>query len=77
MCFSPAVFRRLDFLEFSIPFGFYIFPSSSSAGFLESEGEGFDGGTLLRTVGSRPLTLHIVWLWLSIFVLTCCRSKRL
>lgn len=68
----------LLFLVSSTPLGFYTLSASSSMGFFETQGEGFDGDIPFRTECFKvSYSLHHVWLWESAFVPVCCRRELL
>lgn len=58
----------------SVASGSYALSATSSAEFPEP----WDLMSItFRTDGSEALTLHIVWVLVSVFVLICCRRKVL
>ena len=78
MCADHVDLETLVFLLSSVTSGSYTLSASSSMGFPESWGERFDGDVLFRydcSMVSR--SLHIVWLWVSVFVPICYRTKLL
>ena len=78
MCADHVDLESLVFLLSSVTSGSYTLSASSSMGFPESWGERFDGDVLFRydcSMVSR--SLHIVWLWVSVFVPICYRTKLL
>ena len=62
----------------SIPFGSWTPSASSSIGFSEAWGEGFDGDiSLVAKCFKVFYSLYFVQLWYSAFAPICCRSKIL
>lgn len=74
MCLHHVDLQGLVFLASSVPSGFSILSTSSSVGFPELCGEGFDDDTLFGAEYSKTCpSLHNVWPRVSVFVSICRR----